>query len=158
MEKHGSRFVLGIVIFTAGLVVLYCTALQSRPTRKSVPVSEAFAGVTEVRVRSGGTCHRTPEAETHLFTLRGDECRDLIAHLNVTETGSSCRCCGDYTFEFYEGRKRVASISLHHWDHMRWVEGKRNGDAALDEKSLSYLKDLMQSHGVKDISWGCESR
>jgi hypothetical protein len=109
----------------------------------------AAAGVTRVRVRSGGTCHRNPGRESTIFELRDPaKIKELLDHIVINDKGSGfhCMCCGTPTFELYKGAELVAMLGFHHGRSLRWPGGWP-GDGALTKKSAVYLAALLARHG-----------
>jgi hypothetical protein len=114
------------------------------------PFAQALQHVTQVRVRSGGTCHRNPEKEKLLAQV-GDarEIQGLMAAIEIEEsqTGFHCMCCGDATLEFYAGDKLVVMLGLHHGRSVRWPE-KWPADALLTARGRQALAAWMGTHHV----------
>ncbi|HXX93660.1 MAG TPA: hypothetical protein VEN81_08495, partial [Planctomycetota bacterium] len=89
-------------------------------------LQEALASATRLRVRSGGTCHRRVSEEKTLIEIKDPkEVQAFVKSLVVDETQSDrhCMCCGDPSFEFYEGDKLVATLGFHHGSGLRWPGG-----------------------------------
>jgi hypothetical protein len=110
---------------------------------------QAAAGVTRVRVRSGGTCHRNPRRESTIFELRDPaKIRELLDHIAINDKGSGfhCMCCGTPTFELYRGAELIAMLGFHHGRSLRWPGGWP-GDGALTKESARYLARLLAEHG-----------
>jgi hypothetical protein len=104
----------------------------------------------KVRARSGGVCHRSPEREKTIHESRDlAEIKELAQHFGVEESqsGGHCMCCGDPTFEFYQGEQLVAMIAFHHGRSVRWSDGVWPGDGMLTSTSSSYLIDWLAKYG-----------
>ncbi len=110
----------------------------------------AFIGITRIRVRSGGACHRDLKAEkTHLEVKDAAEIAKIIAMFSVSDehSGGSCMCCGEPTMEFFAGEKLAISLSMHHGVRLRWDGWP--GDAALLPKSGEAISEWLAKNGVK---------
>ncbi len=113
-----------------------------------VPV---LAGVTRIRVRTGGTCHRVA---THERTLA--EVRDAPAiaafvdalRFAVPEFGDDATDCGTPTFELFVGERMVASLGLHGGVRVRWAGGGWPGDAWLAPTAADALATWAAARGV----------
>ncbi len=111
----------------------------------------AVAGTTRIRVRSGGTCHRRPDAEKTLFEVTKDaKIREIVDHVRVDEqrSGFHCMCCGEPSFEFYAGERLVATLGFHHGRSVRWPD-RWPGDGMLTSQSADYLARWLSENGVK---------
>ncbi len=112
-------------------------------------VRGALASSTRVRVRSGGTCHRSEKEERTLFEIRdGAEVAALRESIEVDEdrSGVECMCCGEPTFEFFHGDEMIATIGFHHGQLLRWDGWP--GDAVLTPASARALAATLKAHGV----------
>jgi hypothetical protein len=105
-------------------------------------------GVTDVRVRSGGTCHRQIDEERVLAVetspgsiRRLTDSLDLKVTLDIIR----CRCCGNPTLEFLKGQELAFSVSIHHGVILRTEE---SGDVELSEGGVKQLRDGLAAHGV----------
>lgn len=109
-------------------------------------------GATRLRVRSGGTCHRQEDAEETLVEIedRG-EIEKLLGLLVFEESAAPfhCMCCGNPSFEFYDGERLVATLGFHHGQGMRWESGPWPGDVLLDNGKAIALCDWLEQRGVK---------
>ena len=111
----------------------------------------ALHEVTRLRVRSGGTCHRQPEAEETLLDLRdGAQIARFVQGIQIDpdESGPACECCGDPTFEFYVGDTLTVSLGFHHGQRLRWLDGPWSGDGALTKNSADFLVAWLAVQGV----------
>jgi len=147
MRKVSKVWMLGLIAVIAAATATYWLALKPKEQELSLAtlaLRRALVGVTEIRIRTGGVCHRVPQLEKTLVILRGKDVETFIEALEVYDPYPyRCLCCGSHTFEFYRGKELVASISLHHWRTLRWHNGPWEGDAPLKPKSLRYLKNLL---------------
>jgi hypothetical protein len=108
-------------------------------------------GVTRLRVRSGGTCHRTQENEKTLSEVTdADQIADFVngIEINDSESGFQCMCCGNPSFEFYRGDKLVLTLGFHHGRSLRWPDGDWPADGLLTERSAAFLIKWLDDHGV----------
>ncbi len=111
-----------------------------------------LSGLTRLRVRTGGTCHRDPGEERTLFETRDLALiNELLAQVAINESHNEfeCMCCGDPSFEFYRGEKLVASLGFHHGESIRWP-GVWPGDGALTQKSALAVCQWLSKHGAPD--------
>jgi hypothetical protein len=113
-------------------------------------LQEALRTATRLRVRSGGTCHRNIENEETLFETEGrEEIKQLLAGIDVEEDGARhCQCCGDPSFEFYDGERLIATLGFHHGHSLRWVN-VWPADAMLSQTSSEFLIDWLAKRDVK---------
>jgi len=102
--------------------------------------------VTKVRVRTGGVCHRHPESERWLFTLRDHEAQAFIKALQIRCEDEGCMCCGSHTFEFYRKNQLVAQCSWHHGETLRWHKETGEENQRLVLASKRYLKKLLKPY------------
>lgn len=112
-------------------------------------LATAVAGCDRVRVRSGGTCHRTQADERTLVEFQDP---DLIHRLGrgmaIDDAGSGfhCMCCGDPSLEYWRGDALLASAGFHHGRSLRWDGWP--GDALLETGYRDWLVALLARHGV----------
>jgi hypothetical protein len=112
---------------------------------------KAAENVDRVRIRSGGTCHRRRSEEALLLELKARaDIDDLLGTLRFDDTasGDRCMCCGDPTFEFYEGEKLVISLGYHHGRTLRWPGGPWPGDACLEPEASAVLCEWLAKRGA----------
>lgn len=110
---------------------------------------EALSGVSRLKVRSGGTCHRSIESEGVLYEEKdAQKIAMLIENIRIDETQPQhdCMCCGNPSFEFFEGDKLLLTVGFHHGRWLRWP-GIWPGDGALTEASSDYLCQWLADHG-----------
>lgn len=114
-------------------------------------VRRALASSTRVRVRSGGTCHRSEKDEHTLFEIRdGVEVAAFIDAIEVDEdrSGVECMCCGEPTFEFLRDDVMIAMVGFHHGQLLRWDGWP--GDAVLTPASARKLAATLKDHGISE--------
>ena len=84
---------------------------------------QQLQGVTRVRVRTGGTCHRDPRTEKTLFEEKNEAAvRKLIRGICVDEAAREfhCMCRGNPSIEFYQGNELKVTLGFHHGRSVRW--------------------------------------
>ncbi len=113
-------------------------------------LSQSLDKADRVLARSGGVCHRDESNEKVIHESRDSAViKALAGKFKVAESdsGGHCMCCGDPTFEFYQGDKRVAMIAFHHGRSIRWADGTWPGDGMLTQDSAHFLADWLDEHG-----------
>lgn len=113
---------------------------------------EALSGVTRLRLRSGGTCHRDISQEKTLLEVKDKaKIAKLIENIGIDEqrSGSHCLCCGDPSFEFFNDNKLVLTLGFHHGQAVRWPE-TWPGDGALTDTSADFLCQWLADNGILD--------
>jgi len=123
---------------------------QARISRSmNALLSEQLAKADRILVRTGGVCHRMTEEEKVIAESKElPVIADLAQHFTISEdaSGGHCMCCGNPTFEFYQGDKRVAMVAFHHGRSIRWADGTWPGDGMLTEQSSTYLVQWLARH------------
>ncbi len=112
---------------------------------------QAIQGTTRLRVRSGGTCHRDPNEEKTLAEIMDTaEIERVVQAIDIdaSQSDGACACCGNPTFEFYAGDKRLAMIGYHHGKSLRWAGGSWPCDAVLTDTSRKFLNSWLSQHAV----------
>jgi len=137
-----------------GTVASFAAAhLRCRVRFRWVPaLRDVLRGITRLRVRTGGTCHRDPGGEKTLFeTQDGAQVSEFLDQIRIEEAHEEfcCMCCGEPTFEFYRGDKLVLALGFHHGQSLRWPGGWP-GDGALSEESALALCQWLSKHGAPD--------
>jgi hypothetical protein len=131
--------------------------VQSRWDRS---LQQAVAGATRLRVRSGGTCHRMVSEEKTQWELKDatkvQEFAKLI-QIDERQSGRECMCCGDPTFEFYQGDKLLAMVGFHHGISLRWAGGCWPGDGMLTAESRDRLPQWFADNGYDAFKKGREA-
>jgi hypothetical protein len=144
--------------FRAAIALIAVLVLPSWSTARAGPVDRAkglrsqIEDTDKIRVRSGGTCHRTVSEERTLFeVVDGAAITRVIASIVIDDEGSgfNCMCCGEPTLEFYSGTTLLASVGFHHGISLRWTDGWE-GDSALDRESAEKLCVWLAEHGVDE--------
>lgn len=111
---------------------------------------DQVAKADRLRVRSGGTCHRKISREKTLFEVEdAAEISRIVARVAIDETvaGQHCMCCGDPSFEFFEGERLIAMVGFHHGRSIRWIDGWP-GDGVLTSASADALITWLADNGV----------
>jgi len=112
-------------------------------------LSEQLAKADRILVRTGGVCHRRDDNEKVIVESRDAAViAELAQHFTINEdaSGGYCMCCGNPTFEFYQGDKQVAMVAFHHGQSIRWADGTWPGDGILTEQSSTYLVQWLAKH------------
>lgn len=78
---------------------------------------------------------------------------DLKTHIVFIATNATamCACSGDYTFEWFNDNTLLAQVTLHHFQHMRWIQ-HWDGDVELTPASAEWLKHFMPIKNKKNSS------
>lgn len=103
-------------------------------------------------IRTGGLCHRIPEAEKELY--KTDDRKEIkhfleLLSFNPSPIGTHCQCCGDLTFEFYKNNQINYAFSLHHDTHIR-IQGQSTGDIYLTSDSIKSLNAWLVEKGIRE--------
>jgi hypothetical protein len=139
------------LLFMSLLASLLASCSTVKKDRWNVSLQESLAGVTRLRVRSGGTCDGEAAEAATLLTMTNAEHVTAIARglrINVTNIAFHCMCCGGPTLEFYRNKEMAASLSLHHGRSLRWSDGKWDGDGLMEEESASALLRQLADCGL----------
>ena len=147
--KRRRRSLIVLLVLCSVLAAAYLTCGVQR--RWTDSLQEAVQETTRLRIRSGGTCHRTIEREKTLaeITDAGEISRFIHGIvINGWRSGGACMCCGDPTFEFYAGDRLLAMVGYHHTERLRWADGKWRGDGQLTAVSRSFVISWLSQHGV----------
>ena len=110
----------------------------------------ALTKVDRLRVRTGGVCHRREEKEKTIVEIKdAPSIAEVVDHFQINEddSGDHCMCCGNPTFELYEGEKLVATIGFHHGRSIRWWDGNWPGDGVLTARSSEFLIRWLAEEG-----------
>lgn len=117
----------------------------------NISLQDALKDVDRFRVRSGGTyIEYDEEVETLFETSDPKEIRQVssLIQINPEASGSSCKCSGRPTMEFYRDRTLAVTLSIHHAQSLRWSGGEWTGDGGLTENSQEFLITWLDEHGV----------
>jgi hypothetical protein len=148
--KRRRRSLIVLLVLCSLLATAYLTyGVQRRWTGS---LQKAVQETTRLRIRSGGTCHRTIERETTLAEITDAGEINRFIHgivINGWRSGGACACCGDPTFEFYAGDRLLAMVGYHHTQRLRWAGGKWRGDGQLTAASRSFVISWLSQHGVE---------
>jgi len=115
----------------------------------------AAQGVTRIRVRTGGVCHRAPIAEKSIVELKTpEEIAQFFGmlELNEAKSGQQCPCCGGPTFECFVGNEMKLVLVYHHGQLLRWANGPWPGDAAITEACGKALAAWLSKQGFDDAT------
>lgn len=113
-------------------------------------LAERLGKADRVRARTGGVCNRDEDKEELIYESRDrEEIAELARHMVVEEaqSGGYCMCCGNPSFEFYEGDKQVVMIGFHHGRSIRWADGTWPGDGMLAGQSAGFLVEWLARKG-----------
>lgn len=139
----------GIVFATCLLVGLGCR--ESKPDSWSPTLRSSLIGAEEMRVRTGGTCHRQPTQEVELYrTSDRAEIDSLLNLIEIDDASSetTCACCGKPTIEFYKGGKLYLTLGIQHGKALRWIDGPWEGDGSLTSGSARQFGEWLETRGV----------
>lgn len=112
----------------------------------------SLKGITRIRVRSGGTCHRDKAAERTLFEETNPGKIEMFTKrfaINEGGSGFHCMCCGSPSFEFYNNEELVVTLGFHHGRSLRWPEGWPS-DALMTGEFADYVCKWLAENGVSD--------
>lgn len=107
---------------------------------------------TRLVVRTGGNCHRNPEREIVLLETYDPKAMQDLANrfsFDFSNLGSRCMCCGEMTFNLYDGDDLHYSFSFHHQTHIR-ILGSFTGDRYLTESSIQQLKTWLDEQRITE--------
>ena len=102
-----------------------------------------------IRVRTGGTCHRMPDAELTVFEETDPaRIREVVAAIRLMPGPQSrCMCCGYPSIEFYRGDELITTIGYHHGRSIRWPD-RWKWDVELTSDSARSLNQWLAEHNV----------
>ena len=160
-----------VVIFGL-LTVRYFNVLASIPSNESLNTAlrtadrvQIFTTDTSLPIREkefGGDLPYTPK---ELFEIEGGQtAAGLISKMKIVptehpgffaidlNTGSFiCLCGGEFEMRFWEGENHLASISFHHLESLRWLDGPWSGNAVLEEGAGEEIVGFLRESGFTDI-------
>jgi len=127
--------------------------------------TKAIASADRIVVRDGGfDCCRPVAKDKILFVVTNSvEIAMIKSNFRFPENAyqGACMCCGWPGIDWYEGNKRLALTAVQHGVNLRWSgfapprkpfqKQARYGDAALTKESQAWLKEWLESHGLKWI-------
>ena len=145
MTKRGLkiRLLLTPLCLTLALYVAV-TVLDNYTVRRNITESDRLI------VRSGGICHRKPDREQVLLeTVDKKVIKNLANQITLAFgiAGMQCRCCGDITFELYQGQQPRCIFTLHHGRSIRIKDFSRN-DKDLSPGSRMRLTKWLDQTGI----------
>lgn len=147
-----NRLLLIPVVLTGVTVAI----LEVKAATDTHQVRANITKSTKLIIRTGGNCHRDREYERVLLeTDQASTINDLANRLSVSSSslgviGGRCRCCGEITFDFYQGVTPSYSFSLHHGASIR-LKDFAGGDKELSEASKERLAAWLDSKGVAQL-------
>lgn len=152
VREHVSRRRLSLTLLRIPflLTVLFVAVVTILCLTDTHRVRSNISRSTCLVVRSGGNCHRSPERERILFKTEDIKTiKELAAKifLDLSVFGTHCMCCGDMTFDLYQGQELHYSFSLHHGQSIR-NNRFTLGDKKLSSLSQQKLKDWLAQTGV----------
>lgn len=133
-SRHGSArrvTIRGILkattALTVGVIVVLYAAASAAAWKGGRDLRQGIVGASRLVVRTDGVCHRRPGREVVLFDTT--DRKELAAFaelwsLGVSVPGVNCMCCGDMTFELYDGATLALAFSFHHGEHIRLAGSK----------------------------------
>ncbi|MCG8524926.1 MAG: hypothetical protein MI748_00985 [Opitutales bacterium] len=114
---------------------------------------EIISDADEVRIRTGGECHRDKINEVYLLESKSG--RDIftvagtfqfkIVPIDLSKLDVSCLCCGTHTVEFYSKKEKIISFSIHHDSHIRCKSLNSGRDIHLTQESINAWKNLCET-------------
>ena len=141
--RRASIIAVGVALALVAMLLLPLTWPSERRLKA------ALAQADRVVVRSGGLCHRRPADEKLLFAIENPaDVRAFIETIQIRALPGAlrCLCCGDPTFEFYQGGEMVAAIGFHHGKRLRWDGWEADG--SLTRQSSAGLVQILREHGL----------
>ncbi len=111
----------------------------------------AIPAPTRMRVRRSGSFSLDRTERKALLDLRDP--KEVLEFLSLIEidgrrSGGHCMCGGDPTLEFFQGKRLVAALGMHHARSLRWADGQWIGDAQLTANSRKRALAWLDRHGV----------
>ena len=150
--RRRARRLLCLLLLCMG--VLLTAGWVAQPFLKERDLARALEGVTRLRVRTGGACHRRlPEERTLFETADPEEIRQLASAVRFSPHlfDLGCQCCGLPTLEFYRADSLVLALSLHHGKAVRRIDGPWE-NAPLTNESGAAMKRWLARHGISEAS------
>ncbi len=98
---------------------------------------------------AGFDCYGRDSKAKPLFELSDpDEIREFAEHLEFKkgQTLATCRCNGYPRVDWYQGKQRLATVSVQHGQAIRWKGFQ--ADAKLTSSSSRWLVQWLTDHGV----------
>lgn len=118
---------------------------SSAPDPSQHSLDAMFDRVTRVRVLDGGVSGSRALGKEVLLDVADTgsiaTLRDCLAIVEDASTFGHCMCLGDYALELYAGRRRIATIGLHHGRSVRWSAWKHDALLRDGRQLLTWLAD-----------------
>ena len=137
-----------------------CASVQPyslEPWTYSGNLHKRISDATRLRLRTGGNtcCGPVTNATTIVSVTDPAALADFGGRLEFAahQTADACFCCGGPTLEWYRKDHLLATVSIQHWTHLRWLKGWP-GDARLTDASARWLAGWCETNGVKGAREG----
>lgn len=144
----------GNLVTATALTIGLCAALYAAGLaaawKDGRDLRQQIAGASRLVVRSGGMCHRRLEEEIVLLETTDRAQMEAFAGLwnfGVGVWGAQCKCCGEMTFELYDGATLTLAFSLHHAQNVR-IGGSARGDRMLSGETREALARWLDETGI----------
>jgi hypothetical protein len=111
---------------------------------------DAIANADRMKVIDGGfdSYERDKTAKTLFEVSKPDEIKQFAEHLEFqkSQTLAMCPCSGYPRVDWFQGKQRLATVSIQHGQAIRWKGFQ--ADAKLTADSSQWLQQWLASHGV----------
>ena len=101
--------------------------------------------VTRLRLLNGGVSGGKAIGKEIMLSVSDAQAisslRDCLSIVEDRSTFDHCMCLGDYALELYAGRRRIATIGLHHGRSIRWNAWKYDAFLQDGPRLLRWLAD-----------------
>jgi hypothetical protein len=135
-----------LLAFVAGILYLYLT-LVPRAVKPSVGALElAASGVDRISVNSA------PGYPHQAVDITGTkDIKELFRAIEIDgkRSDTACACKGQTWLTIFVQGKDVATLSIHHGKHLRWVGGPWTDDAFLTPKSANAIDQWLKNRGYE---------
>ena len=111
----------------------------------------AIPAPTRLRVRRGSPYSSSWDKPGTLLDLRDPKkVGEFLALIEIDgdRSGGHCMCGGAPTLEFYQGKRLVVALGMHHARGLRWAGGPWIGDATMTTASRDRVLAWLDQHGV----------
>jgi hypothetical protein len=142
------------------MILLVCAVMaMTQPHRRSQQLASTVSGADAVAIilPTPATINPRREAPDEAIiglTIEGREAvEEMISLLEFefTMPWIACRCFGDIRFDFRQNDKKLATITYHHNEHLRWWNGRWSGDAKLTSASREALSQWIEESGAEQL-------